>query len=428
MKKIFSIAILALFSLTKAQFSVNVEAGSTFLSKDAILYILDGSKDIILSKEVKKGNQWKFTVPHQYIGMMKIYFPEHNNSVTFVSENKDVKINLQTDETKIKEIVYLDDTNILMEKIQADEKKSDVILPALVQIKDYYKDSSEFGAALKNEIQRLKGKTVVSAEKNPFIAFYEANYQRFVSENPDKKLPSSQEIINFISNSDEKLESSSLMRPVLLSYLNSGNPQNVAENVDLLLEKLNVETPRGQTVLSELIDIFDIYDMPEMKEKYLTKAKNLKCTIHNRLATTLKINKNVEMGAKFPDYKFNSAKNTLAKSIYDVKADQKIVVFWSSTCSHCEKELPVLLEKYSQLKSKKIEIIGFSLDTEKSAYESRVAALPWINDSELRGWNSSFTETYNVHATPTYFVLDSENKIIAKPDHASDVLQFFGLK
>ena len=79
-------------------------------------------------------------------------------------------------------------------------------------------------------------------------------------------------------------------------------------------------------------------------------------------------------------------------------------------------------------KSKKIEIIGFSLDTEKSAYESRVAALPWINDSELRGWNSSFTETYNVHATPTYFVLDSENKIIAKPDHASDVLQFFGLK
>ena len=54
--------------------------------------------------------------------------------------------------------------------------------------------------------------------------------------------------------------------------------------------------------------------------------------------------------------------------------------------------------------------------------------MPWINDSELRGWNSSYPETYNVHATPSYFILDANNKIISKPDHANDVLEYFKLK
>jgi hypothetical protein len=81
--------------------------------------------------------------------------------------------------------------------------------------------------------------------------------------------------------------------------------------VDKLLDRLKVETPRGQTVLSELIDIFDVYQMDEFK--YL-KAKNLKCTINDRLASTLKSNANVEMGAVFPNYKFQSPLNTTAKS------------------------------------------------------------------------------------------------------------------
>ena len=71
MKKIFSIAVLALFSLTKAQFSVNVEAGSAFLSKDAILYSLDGSKDIILSKDNKKDID---EIKKDYIKDMKFHY------------------------------------------------------------------------------------------------------------------------------------------------------------------------------------------------------------------------------------------------------------------------------------------------------------------------------------------------------------------
>ena len=430
MKKVYTLsAVLAAFAL-QAQFTVTVQASADFKDQDAILYTLNGSKDIIVTKEQSKNNTWTFKYPNNYMGMMKVYFPGTNNTISFISENKNVNLKLETQNNKVKEIVYLDEANDLMSKQQEGSQKKELILPALAQIKEYYKDNTEFGKALKLEIDRLSGKaSSIDPAKHPFISYYNTNYSKFLSAPVDSaKKVDQEEIINFLDKSNDMLESSSLLRPVLVAYLNSGGNTNVGASVDKLLDRLKVETPRGQTVLSELIDIFDVYDMDEFKNKYLSQAKNLKCTINDRLASTLKSNANVEMGAVFPNYKFQSATNTTAKSLHDIKADKKVIVFWSSTCSHCESELPKLLEKYNDLKTKNIQVVAFSLDVDKNSYTSKIAAFPWINDSELRGWNSNYVDTYNIHATPTYFILDANNKIISKPDHVGDVLEYFKLK
>ena len=428
MKKIYTVsALLVAFSL-QAQFTVTIQAPADFKDQDAILYTLNGSKDIIFTKEQSKNNIWTFKYPKNYMGMMKVYFPNTNNTFNFISENKNVNVKLETQGNKVKDITYLDEANEMMSRFQEGSQKKELILPALSQIKEYYKDNTEFGKALKTEINRLSGGAEgIDQSQHPFIYFYNTNYSKYLSNNPDKKV-SQDEIINFIDKSNDMLETSSLLRPVLVSYLNTGGNTNVGASVDKLLDRLKVETPRGQTVLSELIDIFDVYDMQEFKSKYLNLAKNLKCTITDRLASTLKSNANVEIGAAFPNYKFQAPANTNAKSLYDVKADKKVIVFWSSTCSHCEEELPKLLAKYNDLKSRNIQVIGLSLDVDKDSYTKKIAAFPWVNDSELKGWNSSYVDTYNVHATPTYFILDANNKIINKPEHVADVLQYFSLK
>jgi peroxiredoxin len=428
MKKIFTLsAFLAVFSL-QAQFTVTIQAPADFKDQDAILYTLNGSKDIIFSKEQSKNNTWTFKYPKNYMGMMKVYFPGSNNTFNFISENKNVNVKLETQTNKIKNIIYLDEANTLMNGLQEGSQKKELILPALSQIKEYYKDNTEFGKALNNEISRLSGNSQgIDQAQHPFIYYYNTNYSKFLSNDASKKL-NQDDIINFIDKSNDMLETSSLLRPILVSYLNTGGNTNVAGSVDKLLDRLKVETPRGQTVLSELIDIFDVYDMQEFKDKYLALAKNLKCTITDRLATTLKSNANVEMGAVFPNYKFQAPVNTTAKTLHDVKADKKVIVFWSSTCSHCETELPQLLAKYNDLKTKNIQVVGLSLDTDKDSYSKKISAFPWVNDSELRGWNSSYADTYNVHATPTYFILDANNKIISKPEHVGDVLEYFKLK
>ncbi|NPA09247.1 MAG: TlpA family protein disulfide reductase [Chlorobi bacterium] len=428
MKKIFTISALAAAFSLQAQFTVSIQSPADFKDQDAILYTLNGSKDIIVTKEQSKNNVWTFKYPKNYMGMMKVYFPNSNNTINFISENKNVSVKLETQANKIKDIVYLDEANDLMSKLQEGSQKKELILPALAQIKEYYKDNTEFGKALKTEINRLSGNSSgIDQTQHPFIYYYNTNYSKFLSNDASKKV-AQDEIINFLDKSNDMLETSSLLRPVLVSYLNSGGNTNVTVSVDKLLDRLKVETPRGQTVLSELIDIFDVYDMQDFKDKYLNLAKNLKCTITDRLASTLKSNANVEMGAVFPNYKFNSPVNTTAKSLQDVKADKKVVIFWSSTCSHCESELPQLLAKYNDLKTKNVQVVGLSLDVDKDSYSKKIAAFPWINDSELKGWNSSYVDTYNVHATPTYFILDANNKIISKPEHVGDVLEYFKLK
>lgn len=422
-------AVLAAFAL-QAQFTVTIQTPADFKDQDAILYTLNGSKDIIVTKEQSKNGTWTFKYPGNYMGMMKVYFPGSNNTVSFISENKNVNFKLDVQNNKVKDVIYLDEANSLMSKQQEGSQKKELILPALTQIKEYYKDNTDFGKALKTEIDRLSGtSSTIDAAQHPFIAYYNTNYSKFISNSPDSvKKVDQEEIINFLDKSGDMLESSSLLRPVLVAYLNAGGNTNVTASVDKLLDRLKVETPRGQTVLSELIDIFDAYQMDEYKSKYLSLAKNLKCTITDRLASTLKSNANTEIGAVFPNYKFQSAVNTTAKSLHDIKADKKVIVFWSSTCSHCETELPKLLEKYNDLKSKNIQVVGLSLDVDKNSYTKKIAAFPWVNDSELRGWNSSYTDTYNIHATPTYFILDANNKIISKPDHVGDVLEYFKVK
>ncbi len=428
MKKIFTVsALFAAFSL-QAQFTVTIQAPADFKDQDAILYTLNGSKDIIFTKEQSKNNIWTFKYPKNYMGMMKVYFPNSNNTFNFISENKNVNIKLESNGNKVKDIIYLDESNDIMSKIQEGSQKKELILPALTQIKEYYKDNTDFGKALKTEINRISGSVDgIDQVQHPFVYYYNTNYSKFLSNNTSKKV-TQDEIINFIDKSNDMLETSSLLRPILVNYLNAGGNTNVASSVDKLLDGLKVETPRGQTVLSELIDIFDVYEMQELKDKYLSLAKNLKCTITDRLASTLKSNANVELGATFPNYKFQSPVNTTAKSIYDVKADKKIVIFWSSTCSHCEEELPKLLAKYNDLKAKNIQVVGLSLDVDKDSWSKKIAAFPWVNDSEFRGWNSSYADLYNIHATPTYFILDANNKIINKPEHVGDVLEYFKLK
>lgn len=426
MKKVLGImSLLALNSLS-AQFKIDIEAPATFTPKEVYLYTLNGSKDVLNTKEIRKGNTWQFKVAKPYTGMLKLYFPEGNISLNFIAENKDVKLKFDSDKGKITNVQYLDESNFVMNNLQDVQQKKEYILPALVQIKDYYDNSTSFRKALNDEIARLS-LSVADLSKYPFVQYYNSNYSKFLDKTTVKKEITHDEIIHYLSNSNDMLETSSLLRPILIAYLNIGPSTNVANDVDKLLKAVNLETPRGQTILSEFIEIFDSYGMPDLKEKYLTEAKNLKCTINDRLSNTIATNKNTELGATFPNYIFQNPTNTTAKSIADVKASKKIIVFWASTCSHCEAELPKLIEKYDAIKAQNAEIIAFSLDSEKANYDAKVKSLPWINDTELKGWYSSFAETYNVRATPTYFVLDSNNKIIAKPDHAADVISYLKL-
>lgn len=428
MKKILLVASLFVAVLFSAQFNINVQGPSDFRSSEAYLYKLNGSKDILLDKGIKKNNTWSFNVKEKYEGFMKVYFPEINSSISLISENRDVLLSFTIRNNKLGKIDYKDESNKTYFSVQDQQKKKEQILPALYQISSFYQEDSSFGIALKNEINNLSNLIDYNKESHAFINYYSSNYQKFLTDGAGAKSPNNDEIIHFLNTSSNYLETSTLLRPILISFLSNSNKNVLTNDVDKLLNTVNIETPRGQTILSELIDIFNVYSLKELKDKYLAEAKALKCTINDRLSTTIKSNDNTAVGSLFPNNKFINPQNTKAKTLHDVKANKKIVIFWSSTCPHCEKEIGEMITKYNTLKEQGIEIIGLSLDSDKNSYVEKTKILPWINDTELKGWYSSYIDIYNVHATPTFYILDSSNKIIASPDNFIEVLNFLGVK
>lgn len=418
MKKIIlSLAVLGA-GMVSAQFKVSIEASDSFAHKEVIIYTLNGSKDIFEAQVEKKKGKWEVQVPNAYKGFLKAYFPENNRYVSFVSENKNVEMKLKADADRLLGVEYIDEANKKWESFAKIQDKREHILPVLSQIKNFYNDQSAFDLALKNEIQRLENKDI---EPNSFLSFYAEN-SKYASENPANKM-STQAYADFLINESQLLESSSLMRPVLINYLKSLSRENLTTEVDRLLDNLNLETPRGQTVLAELLGIFDAYGLDAEKQRYYQKATALTCSINQNLEKSIKSIKNTEIGAVFEDYTFTTnVKNTKVKKLSAIKTDKKVVLFWASTCPHCMSELPIILENYAKIKAKGIEVIAISLDSDQSAYENTIKALPWIHDSELNGWRAKSAETYNVHATPTYYVLDKNNKIIDKPTNFSAFL------
>jgi len=99
------------------------------------------------------------------------------------------------------------------------------------------------------------------------------------------------------------------------------------------------------------------------------------------------------------------------------------LVFWSTGCSHCLKEIP---ELYTFLQDKKnLKVIAFAMENNEARWKSLKTTLPnWHHVLGLNKWENKTAKEYNINATPTYFVLDSNKKIIANPIAIKDLETF----
>lgn len=425
MKKYFFIGSFLLSGFVFAQFKIEVNSPVNNSDTKAVFYSLSGSKDIFINQVMKKNNQWSLNYPENYRGMMKVYFPESNKSFIFISENRDVKMKINE---SLSDVEYLDEANKTMKENMILSQRQSEILPVLKQMKVFYNDGSSFGQSIDEEIKKLT-KSVNIPAQDEFIKFYFANKKYSDYKHSAGKI-SQDEYLNFFVNTNDMLESSSFLKSALIGYLSTAtNQSEVSTITQKLLDKVNVESPRGQIILSELLSIFDTYGLEEEKKKFFSLASHLTCSINQNLKNSIESIKNTMIGAKFPDNIFtDNLKNLKAKKFNQIGKVKKLVLFWASTCPHCMSELPKIIEKYAELKKNGIEVVAFSLDTDKERYEEKVKGLPWINDSEIKGWNSSYIDKYNVHATPTYFFLDENDKIVEKPNNFTTFLSSINLK
>ena len=137
---------------------------------------------------------------------------------------------------------------------------------------------------------------------------------------------------------------------------------------------------------------------------------------------TIETHDRLRLGAKAPEITWNEG-NTLKKLTDLTGVKNYVIVFWSSTCSHCLQQLPELYKRIKDLSGVKVLAIGLEEDDETWKKES--AKLPaFIHGIALGKWESPYTTLYDIHQTPTYYILDWEKRIVGKPENYQEVVKF----
>lgn len=168
------------------------------------------------------------------------------------------------------------------------------------------------------------------------------------------------------------------------------------------------ELPADSTYIKQKIS-----EMKEFKNKGLQIEKK-------EISEDIKYNEKVKVLTDF--YSKTGTKGDL----YSVKSKYKILWFWTPSCSHCRKETPIFYKEYEEkkLKEKGVEIISVFLNDDINPWEKFTKYLKqWMEfvlKHKMYEWTNtfnpfgSFRNDYAIESSPVLYLLDEDNKILAK--------------
>lgn len=99
----------------------------------------------------------------------------------------------------------------------------------------------------------------------------------------------------------------------------------------------------------------------------------------------------------------------------DVKAKVVLIDFWASWCIPCRKSNPGLVKLYKDYKAKGFEILGVSIDDNKTAWMQAIGAdkITWLQVNDPGGWDAPTAVKWKIEQIPSSFLLDEKGVIIA---------------
>jgi thiol-disulfide isomerase/thioredoxin len=198
--------------------------------------------------------------------------------------------------------------------------------------------------------------------------------------------------------------------------------ENMGQNLDSVYAQMNTSTDYLikslkkndrllNTVSEKMFEYFEKRSLypaaAHLSTQILSQNQGVSST---SLANTMQKYKDLKVGTIAPEIQLDAT--TTLRSI----KKPVLLVFGASGCTHCKKEALELVSYYDTWKAKKnIVVVYISLDTDKQAFKTAYQNAPWQTYCDYKGWETQAAKDYFVNATPTYFLLDKDMKILVHP-------------
>ncbi len=205
----------------------------------------------------------------------------------------------------------------------------------------------------------------------------------------------------------------------------------ITQNVDSLIKESNaiIERANNSEIRKYLIKYFfnmaSTSQMPGIDAMIVDLAENYYFTgktvwvdsvFMNRLKSKVSQLKSSTLGQHAPDLMMKSS-NEQYYRLSEVRAPITILLFWDPNCGHCKTQIPQIKTAiWDNYQKDGIKVF---------AVYTQAQLKPWvdfIDKHDLYEWinvydpffKTKFWELYNIHSTPSFYVLNEDKKIIYK--------------
>ncbi len=447
MKKLFLFLLLASFSV-HAQYTIKGELNPPKKYNWVILYKIEGARQVFIKSEsLKKTSKvingkktevsnFEFTLPaNANAGAYRVsYKTEGGGFADFLFNKENISFTFNPEKAEETIQFYLSKENKLYQEyintVSTQQYKTDSLQVAYLKNPQpktanlYKAQLSKIAALQKQYLARSKGLMVHS-----FIKATNRYNSPTISKNPQVYLKSiNDHFFDTIDFNNAALYNSAFIIDRITDYVFYMNYSDNAKKQNEL-HKSAVQTvlskTKSQAFKKDIIE-FLITQFVNARNidfaDYLMKTyyKKLPPAIQNKEFTNSFNEKTVvSIGRTAPEISWKeNGKEYKLSTLND--AQNYVLVFWSTGCSHCLREIPVLYKNTQN--SKNTKVIAFSLENNDKDWKKYIQKYPkWHNVIGLKKWENPTARTYQIFSTPTYIVLDKNKKIIAKPETLDEV-------
>ncbi|MFD1315353.1 thioredoxin-like domain-containing protein [Namhaeicola litoreus] len=234
---------------------------------------------------------------------------------------------------------------------------------------------------------------------------------------------------------DEILKNSTFLSDRMIDYvfyLNQAENMLAANDLQSqairdIEDKIALDPALKARFYQNLITEYLAKDNAVMAEKILKKYEQLAPEFQNRafIAKT-KEDLKTAVGSQAPEISWTDLEGQ--KTLNELTDyDYYVIAFFSSTCSHCQEEMPIFHDYILGINNLKVIAIGLEDENSFASYNTMTENFPeFINIMESEKWESHLVKSYGISSVPSFFVLDNEKTIIAKPGDVEEIMRLFG--